>query len=168
MLPAGIVGGITGVLNEQLNNSTAAAKASSSLLDVARKDGDGATEPLIAEVELPVLGRGGGRWGIWLGKESPIVGTLPGRNPPLLELYDREYDPDEYRFPGFPAPLRIPRGVGTGLGKLIPDGGGVVSSEDELSFAEEFPSLFDAPDDESGGVGFIETRMDAASRSCTC
>jgi hypothetical protein len=86
----------------------------------------------------------------------------------VLELYDREYDPDEYRFPGFPAPLRIPRGVGTGLGKLIPDGGGVVSSDDELSFAEELPSLFDAPDEESGGVGFMDTRMEAASRSCTC
>jgi hypothetical protein len=105
-----------------------------------------------------------------LGNESPIeVGTLPASNPLVLALYDREYDPDEYRLLAFPAPLRIPRGVGTGLGKLIPDcGGGVASSEDELSFAEELPSLFDAPDEESGGVGFIDTRMEAASRSCTC
>lgn len=59
----------------------------------------------------------------------------------------------------------MPRGVGTGLDKLIPEGGGVVSSEDELS---ELPSLFDAPDEESGGVGFMDTRIEAASRSCTC
>jgi hypothetical protein len=73
-----------------------------------------------------------------------------------------------------PAPLRIPRGVGNGLVTSDPentDGGGVVSSElDELSFVEELPSLFDAPDDEAGGVvvGFIETNIEAASRSCTC
>jgi len=73
-----------------------------------------------------------------------------------------------------PAPLRIPLGVGNGLVASEPentDGGGVVSSElDELSFVEELLSLFDAPDDEAGGVvvGFIETNIEAASRSCTC
>lgn len=52
-----------------------------------------------------------------------------------------------------------------------PWGGGVVSSElDEPSFVEELPSLIDAPDKEAGGVvlGFIETRIEAASRSWTC
>jgi hypothetical protein len=60
-----MVGGITGVLNEQLSNSTAAANASSSLFDVARKDGDGdiTEEPLMPTVELPVLGLGAGRCG---------------------------------------------------------------------------------------------------------
>lgn len=58
--------------------------------------------------------------------------------------------------------------MGTGLVNAVPEGGGVVSSEEELSLAEEFPSLFDAPDEESGGVGFMDTRMEAASRSCTC
>jgi len=162
MLPMGRDGDITGVLNEQLNSSTAAANASSSLVD-GRREGEGATEPRTPETELPALGLGNGRCGRWLGNEGPVGGALPARNP-LVPLYDREYDPDEYRFPGFPAPLRMPRGVGTGLDRLMLDGG-VVSSEDELS---ELPSLFDAPDEESGGVGFIDTRIDAASSSCTC
>lgn len=51
-----------------------------------------------------------------------------------------------------------------GVTRPIPEvGGGVVSSDED-----ESPSLLDAPEDESGGVGFIETRIDAASRSCTC
>lgn len=44
-------------------------------------------------------------------------------------------------------------------------GGGVVSSDDE---APEWPSLLEAPEEEAGGVGFMDTRMEAASRSCTC
>jgi hypothetical protein len=59
-------------------------------------------------------------------------------------------------------------------GKGNPDeaeGGGVVSSDpEELSFVEELPSLFDAPDEDAGGVvvGFMETNIEAASRSWTC
>lgn len=77
-----------------------------------------------------------------------------------------------------PDPLRIPRGVGSGLvmsdAKEYPDdddGGGVVSSEpEELSFVEELPPWLDAPDIEAGGVvvGFMDTNIEAASRSCTC
>jgi len=43
-----------------------------------------------------------------------------------------------------------------------------VSSEEELSLADELPSLLDAPEDDAGGVvsaGFMDTRIDAASRS---
>lgn len=75
-------------------------------------------------------------------------------------MEERGYDP-ERRFPGLPAPLRIPRGVGLPMSEC---GGGVVSSEedDELSWS--------APELEVGGVvlGFMETRIEAASRSCTC
>lgn len=59
----------------------------------------------------------------------------------------------------------MPLGVGMGLARPVPGGGGVVSSDEELS---ELPSLLEAPDEESGGVGFMETRMEAASRSWTC
>jgi hypothetical protein len=87
----------------------------------------------------------------------------------VLELNDREYELEENRFPDFPPPLRMPRGVGTGLALVNPfAGGGVVSSDEELSFVEELPSWFDAPEDESGGVGFIDTRIEAASSNCTC
>lgn len=44
---------------------------------------------------------------------------------------------------------------------MLPDGGGVVSSE----LLSEAPS---AEVEESGGVGFMETRIDAASKSWTC
>lgn len=76
--------------------------------------------------------------------------------------------PDEYLFPALLEFVRIPRGVGLDI--PIVGGGGVVSSDDaELSLAEEFPSLFEAPEDEAGGVvGFMATRIDAASNSWTC
>ena len=56
--------------------------------------------------------------------------------------------------------------MGIGVTRPMPeDGGGVVSSDEDES---ELPSLLEAPEDESGGVGFIETRIEAASSSWTC
>lgn len=164
--PDSAVGPITGVWKEQLSNSTAAAKASSSFEAAGRIMGD-----LPVETALPALGRGGGREGRWLGKTGAVGALAPDRKPePAADWNDREYDPDpEKRLPAFAEPVRMPRGVAIGPESVpLTGGGGVVSSDEELSFVEEVPSLLDAPDEEAGGVGFIDTKIEAASSSCTC